>query len=268
MNQIPIYHLASHARAGETLTLKLLGSHSKIWVPLQISEVEDPFDRSFFEMVKTRHINFLPVDSDYAHARGLHQHMIILIKQGVWFHPQEFSGFCLVRSPFGFVQSMLDYNHQEGLDFGLKKYGTKRYQKTMARLLRWSKDMSAELTNQLHQQTCILNALCLFYNDRINQLLSYQKKIFKYEDLVYQPKNILISMCEELGIDFEPEILSAHQHYAANHVAGHGKNDLARAIDTQSIHKWHALGPRVIRKIDEQTADSQERLNYARIELG
>lgn len=268
MSQIPIYHLASHARAGETLTLKLLGSHSRIWVPLQISENEDPVDRSFFEMVKNLHINFLPEDSDYALARGLHRHMIILIKQGVWFHHHDFSGFCLVRSPFGFVYSMLDYNHQEGLDFGLKRYGTKRYQKTMARLLRWSKDMSEELTNQLHQQTCILNALCLFYNDRINQLLSYKKKIFKYEDLVYQPQNILTSMCEELGVDFEPTILSAHQQYAANHVAGHGKNDLARSIDTQSIQKWQGLGTRVIRKIDERTAASQARLNYARMGLG
>lgn len=263
---IPIYHLASHARAGETLVLKLLSEHSRVFVPLQIQKEESKVDQAFISEVQNTGIRSIELSHSYARQSGLSSEHIILVKQGVWLHRHPFDGFTLVRNPQSFVASMLTYNVREGLDWGFRPYGRKRYAKTFKRLLRWSQNMSEELCREIESKRSVIDALCCFYNSRIATLSSYRKTIFKYEDLIMSPLQQLQAMCLELDIKFEDALLDAHLNYPAAK-EGHGMNDLSRPIDAASMTKWRQGHESVKLKVKDQTLEAAQSVGYTYDEI-
>ncbi|CAA0092955.1 Uncharacterised protein [Halioglobus japonicus] len=260
--RLPIFHLASHARAGETLFLKLLNSHSRVCVPVQVEQEESEIDKAFIAEVRDTGIRDISIDHPYAQSKPLASNSVILIKQGIWLHKVPFNGITLVRNPLSFVDSMMTYNTIEGFGGGWRKYGRKRYAKTFNRLLRWSENMSDELYNQIDSKNSVIDALCCFYNSRVTTLKDYQKEIFRYEDIVNNPARELNRACLILDIDFENGMLNAHQNYSETD-KGHGMNNLARDIDTASLNKWRQGDKRVFQKVKRATIDTAKSVGYS-----
>jgi hypothetical protein len=202
-------------------------------------------------------IQSIDLTSSYAKDAMLTSNSIILIKQGVW-APSKFAGFGLIRNPYSFVHSMLEYNRKEGLDTGYTLRG--KYKKTYERLMRWSRKMDKGICKKIGRNRNPINALCIFYNHRINWILENTELVHRYEDLVNEPESTLGTMCAYLGVPFESKLLSAHQSYS--HEAGHGMNTLGRAIDKDSLNKWRALDPKELEKISSLTQKTQKNAGY------
>jgi hypothetical protein len=260
-SEIPIFHLASHARAGETLFLKLMSAHSRVCVPLQVEQEEFDIDKAFIAEIQQTGIQSIVLDHPYARKKSLDGNSVVIIKQGIWFHKAPFNGITLVRNPLSFVESMMTYNVLEGLGGGIRKYGRKRYAKTFTRLLRWSKNMSDDLCSDIDSKHSVVDALCCFYNSRVNILANYRKEIFKYEDLVNSPRKELQKVCRILDIEFERNLLYAHQNYSESSL-GHGMNKLSRSIDTTSMNKWRQGDRALFQKVKHETIDTAAAVGY------
>lgn len=258
---IPIFHLASHARAGETLVLKLLNAHPRVFVPLQVLKEEASHDQALVEEVRESGIQRMDIHHEYAQARKLRLGQIIVIKQGIWLHTYPFRGVCLVRNPLSFVDSMMTYNAKEGLGGGLLTYGRKRYQKTFLRLLRWSRDMSEELYQEIDEQRSVIIALCCFYRSRIATLNGYNKSVVKYEDIVTSPVTAMTTICNAFDIEFKHLMLKAHHSYPSDMI-GHGMNDLSREIDTASLEKWRSGDRSVHKVVINETLEAAKSVGY------
>lgn len=257
-----MFHLASHARAGETLVLKLMSAHSRVCVPLQVEKEESEADKAFIAEVRETGIRSVTRLHPYAQSKNLGANSVVLIKQGIWLHKDPFNGITLVRNPLSFVDSMMTYNAIEGLGGGIRRYGRKRYAKTFSRLLRWSENMSAELYRDIDGKQSVVDALCCFYNSRVKALAEYQKDIFKYEDIVTAPRAELEKICRVLAIDFEEGMLKAHRNYSDSSV-GHGMNKLSRDIDTASLNKWRLGDKALFRKVKHQTIETARSVGYS-----
>lgn len=244
MKEIPIKHVASFARAGETMTLRMLASHPRIHVPLQIQQAEDVVDQKFVARVVDQELQSISVDDPYARARGLIPGSVVVVKQGVW-APRAFDGIVLVRQPFAFVASMLECDRQEGLPNG---HGQRLvFARTYERLLRWSERMDQALCARINATDDVVDALGVYYRWRVSWLTKRGLPIFRYELVVKEPKKSSEAMCQALGVEFDDAILDSHNHHRGK--VGHGKNDLERPIDASSLDKWRALDLSVRRRI-------------------
>lgn len=231
--------MASHARAGETLLLKLLHAHPHIHVPLQIEQHENSFDANFVEEIRTGEMISVAQDHPYIARHRIQPASVIVIKQGTW-APSRFQGFVLLRQPYAFVSSMIEYNRREGLGFGITHRSL--YKKTFVRLNRWSQAMNSDLNLLLQRQNNVINALSIFYRERVEWLISRNLPVFRYETLVLEPKNTLSQICSSIGLKFDERMLHAHKTYSDR--PGHGMNDLERPIDKNSLNKWKVLSRR------------------------
>ncbi len=244
------------------MLLKTLNDHPQVFVPLQIFRQENQLDKDFINLVKIDGITEIPTTHTYAKQRNLSSTTTIVVKQGTWFHSHEFSGFCLIRNPLSFVDSMLSYNENEGLNFGLRPYGFKKYRKTFKRLLVWSAQMSSNsLYADISTDNCVISALCTFYNHRLTELLSYNKLITKYEHFVASPDRELKLICGILKLPYNPSITKAHLQYKKETI-GHGRNDLSRPIDISSVNKWQSRQLNMSLKIIDLTIATANKAGY------
>lgn len=234
---IKIFHLSSHARGGETLALKLLNAHSLIHVPIQITAAESREARALVDWIKADEPQELPLDHPYADSHRLTERHILLVKQGVWF-PINFDGFGLIRHPLSFVHSLLEYNQREGLRWGFTE--RIRFWNTFKRIHSWTRGMNPIDTRSLHEIRDVVELLCHFYNIRVQWILTSNKTVFRYEDLVRQPEYTLSRMCDKLSVEFEKRMVLAHNAYTQER-HGHGLTDLTRPIDTKSLDKWRLM---------------------------
>jgi len=256
---IRIEHLASHARAGETMLLRAFSRHPRVHVPLHVEQKDDPDSLRFATEVQSLEMQNLHPGHWFARAKGLKAGQVILLKQGTWEPRKPFSGVVLVRNPTSFVQSMLEYNRREGLRWALRD--KTRYAKTMERLVRWASAMSKGLVRELEAARTTVDALCAFYVYRVSWLASRGLPLIRYEDLVLQPESQLRRACEALKLDWSPALLQSHTAFQGRE--GHGMNDLTRPVDTGSLAKWNSL-PRSVRgRIAALTGRTAAEVGYA-----
>jgi hypothetical protein len=249
--RIPVFHLASLARCGQTLMLKLLAAHPRIHVPLQIVEEQDPVDTMFVRRVQEGLDSLSPGD-EYARLRKLDDSTIIVVKQGVWEHRHPFRGFALVRNPYSVIASLLEFNRRhEGLRPAL--LARHRYAASYARLQRWATAMNPVLAELVSGARTPVEAAAIFYACRVAHLLSLGIPVFHYERFVREPQAVLSGICSVLGTEFVPAQLEAHLDYRGRGAEGHGLNDLARPVDRQSLDAWRRLPRRQRKTILELT---------------
>jgi hypothetical protein len=251
VDHIPIHHLSSHARAGETLCLKLLQQHPQIHVPLQITKEEDPAAQNFVQWIRESEPQTVPLTHPYVSQLGLTKTSVIAVKQGVW-APQTFTGVGLIRNPLAFVSSLLEYNKREGLGLRLPLTQRLRYAKTFQRLQSWAARMDPLIHKQLKHSHNIIDALCLFYNYRVTWIRANNAHVFHYEDLITNTVPTLTSMCNAMGVNFDPCMLHAHESYKG--VEGHGTNNLSRPLDTKSLHNGNQLPAHIKAQITRATS--------------
>ena len=104
--------MASMARSGETLMLKILAIHPDIKTVHNLEKEDVIYKEKAFQFLKTykktsisrNHKNFKPY--------SLNRKQILLLKQGVWKHEFPFLGFVLSRNPVSIYSSLKAYDRR------------------------------------------------------------------------------------------------------------------------------------------------------------
>ena len=111
--RIPIFHMASLARSGETLVQKYLSAHSKIHICHNLYKDDSPKEIALFEHLMTRKSRSIGVRHPMARHLKSKKGDALVIKQGVWNHPHPFNGFVLARNPLSVFASLWTYDIKE-----------------------------------------------------------------------------------------------------------------------------------------------------------
>lgn len=228
--RIPIFHMASFSRSGETLMLRCLNAHPQIEVVHQIFEPDSVEDFALFRALIEREDQHISVDDSLVAHRNLSANCILLVKNAVWIHKYPRRGFTLVRNPFSVVTSA--YRDSPDLDQAERQ---KRQQ------IRWARDID-ELTVGLMDEDPTLTgftALCTrkMLQDRYDGL-----PFVRYEDFVQNPEHFLRKIVGHLGLEWDDRVMSSHEAYAESE-KGHGGIKLWRPINKGSTEKYQKLSP-------------------------
>ena len=81
-----IFHMASMARSGETLMLRILAESDKVVVVHNLEEKDDAEKEKAFNFLKTYSSKKIARYHRYIKPYNLNKNQILLLKQGVWEH--------------------------------------------------------------------------------------------------------------------------------------------------------------------------------------
>lgn len=224
--------MASMARSGETLMLRILAVHPDIKVIHNLNKEDEDNSFKAFQFLK----RFKPTSISNKHKLikpyKLEKNQVILIKQGVWKHKYPFKGFVLSRNPVSIYASLKTYDKKvEGYN-GSNNY----WFENENRLKRWLKEIDPSQINISSSKEPI-EQFVDFYNLRMGDLANLNLPIIRYEDLVSNTKDTLVSVCLALDIDMDEKLLKSHEFYERG-LEGHGQNDLSKPIDPSSLNKY------------------------------
>lgn len=237
--------------------LKILAAHPDILISHNLLLKDDSKASKLFKSLKKREAKTITTKElkvTGINALGKKQ---LVVKQGVWKHAYSFDGFMLVRNPFSVYCSLKTYDADE--NWYHKEHNF--WQKTQDRLVRWLSAMQPKLADQLTSLSPV-DQFCLYYNYRMNDLLTNNLPLCRYEDLVTAPETEFRRICDALEVEFYAEMLNAHQEYKPGTMA-HGKNDMSRAVDQSSINRCSGLLTQL--EFDcllQQTAALQNKFGY------
>jgi hypothetical protein len=224
--------MASMARSGETLLLKILACHDKVKVVHNLDAKDDLKKEKTFETLKNyQKDKVFRLNALFNHYE-LKKGDVLLLKQGVWEHKYPFNGFVLARNPISIYSSLKVY------DRNLEQYDadTNFWFNNNERLIRWSKSMNEELMSEL-MNAPPFEQFVKFYNYRMGYLFKLNIPIIRFEDLVNETKETLIKVCEILGVEFQPKLMESHNFYGEG-LIGHGQNDLSKPINKDVLEKY------------------------------
>lgn len=230
-HKLPIYHIASMARSGETLLLKLLYAHTRIHVCHNLFEKDSKLELELFNHLRTRKSKTISIYNSIVRRSRISRNNVIVIKQGVWSHDYDFNGFVLVRNPLAIFSSLWRFKDEDQNDDPAANWV-----RNTDRMIRWLGLMNKELINGF-EELSPEEQFIAFYNQRANYLASLNLPIFKYENLIEKPEVTLSAICEAIGLEFENEMLSAHLLFKDN-PKGHGGSDLSRKLDSKSTESF------------------------------
>ena len=108
--QVPVYHMASMARSGETMMLSLLNRHSQLQVVHNLRRQDEQYELDLFEYLRTCEQQVLESDHLLVAPYQLQAGQKLVLKQGVWEHRSEFKGVVLARNPISIFASLLTYD--------------------------------------------------------------------------------------------------------------------------------------------------------------
>lgn len=227
---IPIYHMASFSRSGETLLQRCLNAHSRIEVVHQIKEPDSPEDIALFQHLMQRKAQTIPIDDPLVAHRNLSEDSVLLLKNAVWCHAYPRRGFALVRNPFSVVVSA--YRDAPNPDQAERQ---KRQQ------FRWAEGIDP-LTRGLQGQDPTLTGFVVLYVRKMLQDRLDGLPFVRYEDFVEAPEAVLRRIVAHLGLEWSPRVMSSHEDYGKGQ-KGHGGIRLWQPINTGSTDKYQKLTP-------------------------
>ena len=254
--RIPIFHLASLARSGETLVQKYLSAHTKIHICHNLYKDDSPEEFALFEHLMTRKSKSIRIRHPRARHLGFNKGDALLVKQGVWNHPHPFNGFVLARNPLSVYASLLIYD--------LKERGGSpelNWVHNIERMKRWLVKMDPKLL-ETFDHLSPEHQFCVFYNHRTAHLASLGLKILRYEDLFVDLERWLSEACSIMGLTYEPQMTDAHLMFK-NKKEGHGGTDLSRPLDNRSVGKYQdVLSEDQIKLISVETRWTAKKMGY------
>jgi len=253
---VPIYHVASMARSGETLLLRILSTHSRIHVVHNLREADTDNEKALFDFLRTypetsinsshhllRHIPLAPGDC-------------IVVKQGVWQHRFPFRGIVLARNPASIFASLLRYDQPQSSEQPPGSWSANQ-----ERLTRWLADIAPNALEQFFRLPPLAQ-FATFYNIRMGHLVDLEHPIVHYENLVSSPAHYVKFILEHLGLPFEAATLESHAVYYSGE-KGHGKNDLSLPINTTSLLSYQSmLTEDSFRSLAAKTKSTCDKLGY------
>lgn len=231
---VPIFHIASMARSGETVLLRSLASHSKIKVVHNLGERDAEHSEQLFEHLK--HYSKTKINCRHPYVRPYEatRKDVLVLKQGVWEHKYPFKGIILSRNPVSIYASLRSYDANEPTDDldALWHHNEKR-------LTRWMRDIDKTLVEEMRSLPAV-DQFCLFYNRRMGALAEHFLPVVHYEGFVTDPKGVLTKTVNAMGLDYEDSMLNAHSGYSKG-AQGHGKIDMGVPVNSGSMYKFQKI---------------------------
>ena len=233
-DRIPIVHIASMARSGETVLLRALAAHSRIHIVHNLEQRDELHSARLFEHLKsyskTRISRRHSLVQPYSPKRG----DVLVVKQGVWEHRYPFNGIILSRNPIAIYASLRTYDAPSDTSGSVDLDDL--WHHNTQRLTRWMRDIDKDLVTSIEQSSPI-NQFCLFYNRRMGALLELGLPIINYENLVTDPRHTLNQVTSEMGLPFDESMLLSHTSYSGG-TEGHGKADMSQPLNNASLKKY------------------------------
>jgi hypothetical protein len=229
--KIPIYHMASMARSGETLLQRQLNTHTKIRIAHNLNKGDKFYEQLLYKHLKKRKNQLISSKHLYALPYRFKKDEVILLKQGVWEHKHPFKGFILSRNPLSIYASLKVYD-----DGDKSLQGKNAWHYNEQRLIRWMYNIDSKLINNLTGLSQI-DQFSLFYNRRMGGLIETGLPVVFYENFVQKPRDELKKILSYLNLEYEPQVIDAHKKFSNSDI-GHGNIKLSRPIDTSSIYKY------------------------------
>lgn len=235
--EFEILHLASMARSGETLFLRTFSVHTDVSIVHDLYGENSEAETSLFELIKREAPTRLD-ESDLPFNTWVHgiksTSRYLLIKQGA-FHPrQAFRGIGLIRNPLSVFLSLWNYDAKIAGQLPEKALNDRNwFEFRLPRLMDWAHAMFGDASvaiGNLHEPE---EQFVAFYKMRYRQICQHVNTIIYYEDLASNPEATIKSVCETLGLEFQPHLLYAERFYPAG-LQGHGGTDLGAAIRPES----------------------------------
>lgn len=252
--KVPVLHIFSMARSGETLLLRALSAHPQISIVHNLREVELLEDLRLFNYLRESENQFVWGESKMCLHKNLKPKDILILKQGVWEHNYDYKGISLIRDPRAIYSSLISY------DKGLSN--EQKIENFKTRILAWAKGIDEQLFNDLNKDISNLERFVLFYNRRMAAIRD-DLSIFRYEDMCENPRAVLTKIVDDLGLPQNESVFNSHLLFEKGQ-KGHGKIDLSKPIHSQSFNNWKlVLSEKDIDFINEHCAYYMKTYGYS-----
>lgn len=227
--RVPIFHIASMARSGETMLLHILARHSSVRVVHNMRKHDRLHEKLLFHYLMNYRDQHIPRYHPFLLPCFVKNNDIMIIKQGVWEHAYPFQGIVFARNPLSIFASLKYYGISQDEDW---KWHWYRFR--VPRFIAWLKKMDRSLIKGFADKSP-LEQFCIFYTRRMKALAALDQPIIHYEYLVAQPEKYIQMICGFFGIQYEAGMLNPSKLGYEN---GHGHYDSHREIDQSSIRKY------------------------------
>lgn len=224
---VPVFHMASFSRSGETLTLRSLQAHPQIEVVHQIKKTDTPEDFSLFRTLQRSFEPSLPMDHPSVAHRDLKPDQVLLLKSAVWIHKAPWKGFILCRNPLSVVNSMRLTTNPDNIE-------TQKQ-----RLIRWARGIDPLLIPQIERVDNHVG-LCILINRKMLADHASGNPIVHYERFVENPEKMLRKIIAHFGLEWDERVLRSHEDYSQGAI-GHGNIKLDSAIHQGSQHSYQKI---------------------------
>ena len=232
LTRVPVFHVASMARSGETVFLRSLSAHPRLRVVHNLGEQDTEASAQLFEYLKHYRKQRIWRLHPLLRPFGIKARDVLVLKQGVWEHRYPFQGLILSRNPVSIYASLRTYDAPEGGDADLDAL----WHHNTDRLARWMRDIDHDLVSELLQLPPV-EQFCFFYNRRMGALSELSCPVVHYETFVANPRRALEVATQAAGVPFEEAMLNAHTAYEEGS-RGHGKIELAAPVHRGSLYKF------------------------------
>ena len=229
--KIPVFHVASMARSGETVLLRSLDAHSRIRVVHNLRSHDTQNQQALFEHLQRHEPQTIRIDHELLRGSGIRPDHALVLKQGVWEHPAPFRGVVLARNPASIYASLRTYDvaeHGDDLDAN--------WRFNEERLLHWARAMDPLLERTIAGLPPLLQ-FSAFYNRRMMGLWETGLPVVHFERLIVDPEAALRAILAELGLAYEEGVARAHELYRPGEL-GHGHIELAAPFSDAPNRKY------------------------------
>lgn len=233
MPQIPIYHIASMARSGETLVLKYLSRHPNLKIVHNLKAVDEDYERALFKFLKTSPETSLELSHPLLAPYQLKPGQALVLKQGVWQHRFPFKGFTLVRNPLSIYASLRTYDAEPG------KPLDETYPVMSGRLRKWFKAMNPNALEKFDSLGSV-EQFCFFYRKRMEHFQTLDLPHVRYADIVREPEGSFRAICAAINVPFVENMLISGDTSDDSQI-GHGNHVMSSAINTASLDKYKTV---------------------------
>lgn len=244
-----IVHMSSFSRSGETLMLRALNAHNQIHVVNQLRYHDREEDNNLLKFLMSYKDKMISEDHPIVKAAGVKSGQIILVKNAFWEHQYDYDGFVLVRNPFSVINSFKVIDEAE-----------EKRARRLEQLRRWTKTIDVNMLPSIDRMNSF-EFVCALYVRKMLPLADLKLPIIKYEDFVTNPKYYMRLLLKELDIDWDENVLSAHEFFREGDV-GHGGIKLWKPIHRDSVDSYQKLDAQTLSKIYTLTWPVIERYGY------
>ena len=232
---VPIFHVASMARSGETVFLRSLAAHPEICNLVNVEAEEQDEKLQLFKYLQQYPHPRVSLNHSLVERLNLKQQKILLVKQGTWEHQYPFNGLVLVRNPISVYASLISYG-LKGKNAQSKLEKRKQNSGKSQNFQRWMREIDESIMDYFDDLN-YLEQFCTLYNRRMYPLSQIGLPIVHYESFCQNPQEYLKLILQHFSLEYDQSVLNSHSKYESDR-QGHGLINLSAPVNTKSLNKW------------------------------